>query len=165
MRPFCICGDGKDAALFGGAPWGWRFEDRCENGLFFRSLLSPDFLIWIPPTAVEIRGQRRPLRFLQNNSVLYAGTKKHLSCSAWVRCFASFGIPTMEKGLISSLGGWAWVGREQVQITMQCKASAYPNVSAKAKGEYLLLVLVDRTRGLFIVLVGVRSSITHIKRM
>ncbi|WP_169810334.1 hypothetical protein [Paenibacillus macquariensis] len=47
----------------------------------------PGFPNWIPPTAVEIRGQayafeeaflrkacRRPLRFLQNNSVLYAGT-------------------------------------------------------------------------------------------
>ncbi|OAB42026.1 hypothetical protein PGLA_14520 [Paenibacillus glacialis] len=36
----------------------------------------PGFPDWIPLIAVEIPGQRRPLRFLQNNSVLYAGTMK-----------------------------------------------------------------------------------------
>lgn len=41
---------------------------RYESESFFRSLLSPDFLDYIKTIAVEIRGQRRTLALLQNDS-------------------------------------------------------------------------------------------------
>ncbi|OXM87285.1 hypothetical protein CF651_06515 [Paenibacillus rigui] len=39
------------------------------DGSFFRSLLSPDFIHFNPLIVVKIRGQRRTLMLLQNDSV------------------------------------------------------------------------------------------------